>query len=108
MESIALKIINHYGLRKLEKEIEQLKDSSEREVRERLLDAIWDKTYEYDAHILDYEYKQHIMELSERGLKFVPVKKSPVVANWDEVFTSTVSEQAKSHAKNFLLGAAFP
>ncbi|AMJ41568.1 DUF4275 family protein [Anaerotignum propionicum] len=101
MESIALKIVNNNGLRKLEKEIDQLKDSTERDVRERLLDAIWDKIYEYDAHILDYEYKQHIIELSKRGLEFVPVEKNPVVANWDEVFTSAVSEETKKHAKHY-------
>ncbi len=101
MESIALKILNFNGLKDLEKEIEQLKDASEKEIREQLFDTIWDKITDYDAHILDYEYKQHIKKLSDRGLEFVPVKKSPVVANWDEVFTSTVSEKTKKHAKHY-------
>lgn len=101
MESIALKIMNIDALNRVEEEIEQLQDIHEKETRKHLLEAIWDKIRDYDAHILDYEYKQHILELSERGLEFVPVEKSHVTAKWDELFASTVSEQSRKHAKQY-------
>lgn len=101
MESIALKIVNINALDQLEKEIEQLPDAREKEIRKQFLEAIWDKISDYDAHILDYEYKQHIIELSERGLEFVPAEKSHVAAQWDELFTSMVSEQSRKCVKQY-------
>lgn len=101
MESIALKILNLNALRRVEQDNEQLKDLHEKETREQLLDAIWDKITEYDAHILDYEYKQHFTELSERGLEFVPLEKSYVEPLWDELFKSLVSDESKKRAKQY-------
>ncbi len=99
MESIALKIVNFNELDRLEEEIEQLQDAHEKEIRKQLLDSIWDKISDYDAHILNYEYKEHIMELSERGLEFVSVEKTHVAAQWDALFTSLVLEQSKKRVK---------
>jgi hypothetical protein len=101
VESIALKIMNINTLNQLEKEIEQLPDAHEKEIRKQLLEAIWDKIFDYDAHILDYEYNQHINKLSERGLEFLPAKKSHVAAQWDELFASMVSEQSKKLVKQY-------
>ncbi len=101
MESIALKIVNFNEMDKLEKEIEQLHDAHEKEIRKQLLDSIWDKIGDYDAHILDYEYTQHINELSERGIKFVSIEKNHVAAQWDELFTSLVSEEAGKRVKQY-------
>ncbi|MBP8639611.1 MAG: DUF4275 family protein [Oscillospiraceae bacterium] len=101
MESIALKILNTNALIKLEKENEQLKNANEKKTREQLLDAIWDKITEYDSHILDYESEQHIIDLTERGVELVPVEKSHVEAQWDELFTPLVSKESKKHAKQY-------
>lgn len=93
--------MNINALNQLEIEIEQIQDAQEKEIRKQLLEAIWDKINDYDAHILDYEYKRHIIELSERGLEFVPVEKSHIAAQWDELFTSMVTEQSRKHVKQY-------
>jgi len=101
LESIALKILNTEALCALDEEIEKIEDVHEKEVRQHLLEAIWDKIEDYDAHILDYEYKQHCRNLVERGLVFVPIEKDVVTANWDRLFASSVSEQAKEKTKHY-------
>lgn len=101
MDRIARRILNMDALNAVEKENEMIDDAREKEIREQLLEAIWDKITDYDAHILDYEYKQHCKELVERGLEFIPVDKNGVAASWDELFASSVSVQAKRKAKSY-------
>lgn len=101
MESIALKILDFNAMTMLYEEIEALNDASEKEIRRKLLDAIWNSIDNYDAHILDLEYRQYLQSLSERGLEFIPVEKNTVAAQWDELFATRVSDQAKLQAKRY-------
>lgn len=101
MESIARKILDFNAMSMLDEEIEALQDASEKEIRRNLLDAIWNSISKYDEHILDLEYRQYLQTLSERGLEFIPVEMSTVAAQWDELFATRVSEQAKKQSKRY-------
>jgi len=101
MERIARRILNIDGLNNLEKEIDQLDDTHEKANRTQLLDAILDKIIDYDTHILNYEYKQHLITLSKRGLEVVAAYKDDIVAQWDGLFASRVSEQLKKQTRQY-------
>jgi|GEM_PF-687426 len=95
LESIGLKLINWDAFCAEEEQIEQLADASERAARHQLLDAIWEKITDWDAHVLDYTYAQHCKQLVARGIRFTPVKRAAVMAKWSRLFAATISKADK-------------
>ena len=101
MESIALKILNLNAIVELEEENERLQDIKEKEIRRRLIDEIWYKISDYDAHIFEFNYNEYMNKLSERGIGFVPIEKELVSEQWDALFSSLVSEDTKRNKKHY-------
>lgn len=101
MVSIALRILNMNEMSTIEEENNQIKDAQERDKRSQLLEAIWEKITDYDIHVLEYEYKQHVRKLIERGIEFIMVDKQAVEASWEECFGSSVSEEEKKKKKHY-------
>lgn len=101
MESIQFRIMNLKGLWNLEKEIEQLEDVKEREIRQQFLEQIQEIITDYDSHVWRYAYKQVIRSLLDRGVILEAVEKTPIIAEWDEQFDSLVSAEKKKETPDY-------
>lgn len=94
MESITCIIDFDTYCAEMEK-IEHFTDETEKNIRSKLMEEIWEKMTDFDLHVLEYEYEQHIKSLLARGVVFKPIKRSSIMAKWSNLFATSISNEDK-------------
>ena len=72
-----------------------LSDHAEIVTRQEMLSEIMELTREYYLHVNEYDYKQFLKELYERGLRFTPVNDRTTKAKWTKLFASSVPKEKR-------------
>ncbi len=70
-------------------------DDNEVDIRLSLLHKLQNAALEWDIHIQEYNYKQFLKELYERGLRFTPVNDRTTKAKWTKLFASSVPKEKR-------------
>ncbi|WP_317855331.1 DUF4275 family protein [Chakrabartyella piscis] len=68
----------------------------ERDIRQELLFAIWEKTKAYEAHIKEYNRLQYHKSLAERGIVFQSIGKANILKMvWTKLFAMSMSRKER-------------
>lgn len=70
-------------------------DDNEVDIRLSLLHKLQNAALEWDIHIQEYNYKQFLKELYERGLRFTPVNDRTTKAKWTKLFAASVPKEKR-------------
>ena len=79
----------------VEEEIGQISDPEERQIQLALLERIEQAVTDFSEHRMAYAHACHLRELEERGIRFRPVGKKRVSAQWSRLFAAGVSAEQK-------------
>ena len=70
-------------------------DDNEVDIRLSLLHKLQNAALEWDIHIQEYNYKQFLKELYERGIRFTPVNDRTTKAKWTILFAASVPKEKR-------------
>lgn len=99
LRTISERILKYDEIKKVEEENKSIGNLEEETIRDKLIEDIMDKIYEYDQHVRQYELHELKKEIYSRGIKIIQVERDSVISTWDALFKTLNTEKEKKKIK---------